>query len=70
MREVKLLSFEGKTIPKKDLKEIDEEAKITDPEAKEIYEKFVKYENILLLKTWTDDHVTERYAELRALITA
>lgn len=67
IREVKLLSYEGKTIPKKELQEIDEAAKIADSEVKAAYERFVKYENMLLLKSWTDDLVEDSFSELHGL---
>jgi len=70
IRDVKLLAYEGKTIPKKQLQDIDEEAKIADPAVKEVYERFVQYENMLLLKNWTDSLVAEKFDDLDSLLGA
>lgn len=70
IRDVKLLAYEGKTIPKQQLQDIDEEAKIADPAVKEVYERFVQYENMLLLKNWTDSLVAEKFDDLDSLLGA
>lgn len=70
VREVKLLAYEGKTIPKKELQEIDEAAVISNYGTKQAYEKFVKYENMLLLKNWAEGLVKDEFDLLESLLNS
>ena len=68
VREAKLLAYEGKTIPKKELQEIDEAAVISKEATRQAYEKFVKYENMLLLKNWAEGLVEDEFELLEGLL--
>ena len=68
VKEVKVLAYQGKTIPKKELQEIDDGAAITNISTREAYELFVKYENMLLLRNWTEGLVKDELDLLDKLL--
>ena len=65
-RELRILRFDGKKIPKEEMAKIEKEAKI-DAEQKEVYEAFIKFENMILLKSWTTSLVRENFERLALL---
>ena len=65
-RELKMLRFDGKKIPKEEMVKIEKEGKI-DAKQKEVYEAFIKFENMILLKSWTTSLVKENFEKLALL---
>ena len=65
-RELRILRFDGKKIPKEEMAKIEKEGKI-DAAQKEVYEAFIKFENMILLKSWTTALVRENFERLALL---
>ena len=66
-REVHMLAYDGTKIPKEKMAAWTKAAEMA-ADMVDVYRNFIKYENMLLMRRWASELVTDNYAELKAIL--